>query len=124
MPLPLLLFALLAVPPQETPAVDAPVDAPAETAKAAPAPAAAPGSIATGLDLYRKRRFKAAEAEFQRAVDADPQNAAAHFYLGYTLYKIAEPTKRLTPDKQRASEEFAKAYSIDPTFTPAWGHKS
>ncbi len=116
MTLPLLLLTLLAVPTQETPAE------PAATVAAAPAPA--PGSVSTGLDLFRKRRFKAAEAEFQRAVDADPQSAAAHFYLGYTLYKIAEPTKRLTADKQRAASEFAKAYSLDPTFQPVWGRKS
>ena len=50
-----------------------------------------------------------------------PQSAAAHFYLAYTYYKIAEPTKRLTPDKQKAKEEFARAFELDPGFKPDWG---
>ena len=79
--------------------------------------------LGAGLDHFKRHRFKAAADEFQKAVDADPQSAGAHFYLGYALYKIAEPTKRLTPDKQRAAEEFAKCYSIDPLFRPLWGRR-
>ncbi len=116
MTLPLLLLTLLAAPVQDVPAQPEP------TVTSAAIPATP--SIATGLELFRKRRFRQAEAEFQKAVDADPQSAAAHFYLGYTLYKIAEPTKRLTPDKQRAAEEFARAYSLDPTFQPAWASRA
>ena len=88
------------------------------------APASGPSdAIGAGLDLFKRHRFKAAADEFQKAVDADPQDAAAHFYLGYALYKIAEPTKRLTPDKQRAAAEFAKCYEIDPGFRPVWGRR-
>jgi hypothetical protein len=53
-------------------------------------------------------------------VDAEPQNAAALFYLGYTYYKIAEPKRHDSPGKQRAAELFAKAYALDPAFTPVW----
>ena len=76
--------------------------------------------IAKGLDLYKRLRLRAAREEFQKAVDADPENAAAHYYLGYTLYKIGEPTRRLSPEKVQATEQFARCYDLDPTFRPIW----
>jgi tetratricopeptide (TPR) repeat protein len=86
--------------------------------------AAAPADpIGAGLDHFKHHRFKAAAAEFQRAVEADARSAAAHFYLGYALYKIAEPTRRLTPDKQRAAAEFAQCFELDPQFRPVWARR-
>ena len=76
--------------------------------------------IDAGLLQYRKLRFQEARREFQRAVEADPSSAAAHFYLGYTLYKIAEPTRRLTPEKKQAQEEFARCFELDRSFRPSW----
>jgi len=114
MPLPLIVFTLLAMPPQE------PVADNAVTSTPLAAPSA---SIEAGLAAFKKHRLKAAESEFQKAVDADPQSAAAHFYLGYTLYKIAEPSRRYGPGKQRAAEEFARCYSLDPGFAPVWGRR-
>lgn len=76
--------------------------------------------IDAGLLEYRKLRFQDARREFQKAVEADPSNAAAHFYLGYTLYKIAEPTRRLTPEKKQAQEEFARCFELDRSFRPTW----
>ncbi len=114
MPLPLILFALFVASPQE------PVADSALTSTPLAAPSA---SIDAGLAAFKKRRFRAAEGEFQKAVDADPESAAAHFYLGYTLYKIAEPSRRYGPGKQRAAEEFARCYSIDPAFAPVWGRR-
>lgn len=81
---------------------------------------AAPSHIASGIALYKKRRFRAAAAEFREAVDADPASAAAEYYLGYALYKIAEPTRRLTPEKREAREHFARAFELDPQFSPSW----
>src|SRR5262245_54706970 len=78
------------------------------------------GAIDAGLAAFKKRHFAKAEAEFKKALDADPSSAAANFYLGYTYYKIAEPHRRLTPDKQRALELFDKAYQLDPGFRPVW----
>jgi Tfp pilus assembly protein PilF len=82
-------------------------------------PAAEP-FIARGLGLYRQLHFQAARRAFQQAVEADPSNAAAHFYLAYTLYKIGEPTKRLTPEKVEARVEFARAFELDHSFRPTW----
>jgi tetratricopeptide (TPR) repeat protein len=94
-----------------------------EAAPAAGDPAAAHAGIEVGLAAFKKRRFRQAELAFQRALDADPQSAAAAFYLGYALYKRAEPTRRLTPEKRRAAEMFAKAFALDPAFKPVWGAK-
>jgi tetratricopeptide (TPR) repeat protein len=76
---------------------------------------------AAGLAAYKTLYFQAAEKYFQAAVDADPGSAAALYYLGYTVYKIAEPKRPNDPGKHRAAELFARVYRIDPGFTPGWG---
>ena len=76
---------------------------------------------AAGMAAYWKLHFREAEGHFQAAVDADPGSAAAWYYLGYTVYKIAEPKRPNDPGKRRAAELFARAYQIDPGFTPGWG---
>ena len=76
--------------------------------------------IDAGLREFRRRRFAAAQAHFEQAVQANPEDAAAPFYLAYTVYKTAEPKRPFHPDKQKAAELFAKAYSLDPTFKPVW----
>jgi Flp pilus assembly protein TadD len=81
-------------------------------------------ALASGLAAFRKRRFAKAADEFEKAVDANPQSAAAHFYLGYSIYKTAEPKRGFHPDKQKAAVEFAKAYELDPAFRPDWGKAS
>ena len=35
-------------------------------------------------------------------------------------YKMGEPSRRLNPHKEQAKELFAKAFALDPTFTPDW----
>ncbi len=104
----------------------APVQAPQEPPAAAPAPAPAAAdnagaAIDSGLKAFRQHRLREAEIAFRRAVEAEPSNPAAHFYLGYTYYKMGEPTRRLTPDKQKAAQEFARAFELDPQFKPVWG---
>jgi tetratricopeptide (TPR) repeat protein len=111
----MLLVAILGPSPQEAPA-----SAPAM--RAAPAGSAS-DEIHAGLEAFRKRRFTQARAAFERAVAADPQSAAAHYYLGYTVYKIAEPKRHDSPGKKEAAEHFAKAYELDPNFKPVWGSR-
>lgn len=82
---------------------------------------AAEGHKAAGIAAYWKLHFQEAEGHFQAAVEADPRSAAALYYLGYTVYKIAEPKRPNDPGKRRAAELFARAYQIDPGFTPGWG---
>ena len=97
--------------------------APATEPKARTA-GAAQEYIDAGLKAFRRHRLSTAQGEFQKAVDADPQSAEATFYLAYAYYKIAEPSRRLTPGKRQAAALFAKAFELDPAFRPAWGHKS
>ena len=77
--------------------------------------------MAAGMVAYWKLHFREAEGHFQAAVKADPLDAASLYYLGYTVYKIAEPKRPNDPGKRRAAELFARAYQIDPGFTPDWG---
>jgi tetratricopeptide (TPR) repeat protein len=137
----IVLMAILGPSPQAPPAAAPPAKAarkaprkkaapkPAEPAAGEPAAAAAPtgsaaDAIQAGLTAFGKKRFSQAKSEFEKAVAADPQSAAAHFYLGYTIYKIAEPKKHDSPGKHEAAEQFAKAYELDPAFKPVWGsHK-
>ena len=96
---------------------------PEPAVRAADLPTAGPSAahVEAGIAAFRKRRFAAARAEFEKAVAADPQSAAAAYYLGYACYKMGEPSRRLNADKEKAKELFAKAFSLDPTFTPTWG---
>jgi len=114
--IPMMLLASLASPMQD-PA--APQEAPAVRSAGS-----ADEHIQAGLVVFKKRRFHQAQEHFQKAVDADPNNAAATFYLAYTLYKITEPKRPFHPDKQRAASLFAHAYELDPTFTPVWAKKT
>ena len=88
---------------------------------AAPSGGSASDEIQAGLRAFGKRRFAQAREAFERAVAADPQSAAAHYYLGYTIYKIAEPKRHDSPGKKEAAAEFAKAFELDPNFKPVWG---
>lgn len=121
--LPVLLAAITAVTPQEAPAQ---TPAPPGTLKTTPiAPAEAGGggaqsALEAGLAAFKRRRFTRAETEFSRAVAADPGSAAAHFYLGYTHYKMGEPARRMNAHKEQARQEFARAFELDPAFRPVW----
>ena len=106
--------------PQEPP--PGPTPAEAKSADLATTPTGVTQAhIDAGLAAFKKRRFSRARAEFEEAGTADPGSAAAAFYLGYTWYKIGEPKGRNNADKEKAKELFAKAFTLDPTFWPAWG---
>jgi tetratricopeptide (TPR) repeat protein len=115
--MPLFAALLLAVMTPQDPLAPPPALAATEMKAAGPADAA----IAAGQTAFRKRRFRAAQADFEKAAAADPQSAAAAYYLGYTYYKLGEPSRRMNANKEKAKELFAKAYSLDPTFRPTWG---
>jgi len=95
---------------------------PAATAPQPPvATSATDPYLSAGIAAFKKRRFAAARAEFEKAEAANPQSAAAAYYLGYTFYKLGEPSRRMNANKEKAKELFAKAFSLDPAFTPGWG---
>jgi len=124
---PIVVAAFLSAPQEAPPPVAPSPQSPPSAVKAADLPAASAGPaqphIDAGLAAFKKRRFAAAEAEFKKAMDADPQSAAAAFYLGYTYYKIAEPKRHDSPGKQKALDLFSKAYALDPQFKPVWHSK-
>jgi tetratricopeptide (TPR) repeat protein len=114
----LLLAVFLQAPPPTAPE---PVEPVATTpAPMASDPAGATTAIQAGLTAFRKRQWGRAEESFQRALSADPQSAAAAYYLGYSIYKSVE-RRRGHADKQRALEYFHKAFTLDPAFRPDWG---
>jgi tetratricopeptide (TPR) repeat protein len=118
-----LLSAALA-PQAAAPAAPPPGPAtPGVTASDLPAspPGAATPHLDSGIAAFKERRFAAARAEFEKAEAAEPQSAAAAYYLGYTYYKMGEPSRRMNANKEKAKELFAKAYGLDPTFRPTWG---
>ena len=111
--------------PEETAPALAVEPAPAMGAEPAPASSSSVQEhIDAGLKAFIRGRFSRAQGEFEKAYDADPQSAAAAFYLGYACYKLGEPSRRMDPDKERSKELFAKAYSLDPAFVPVWHTKT
>ena len=132
MKLPVMLLAFALVPaaqlaaqePQPSPPAQEETEAvPQESVSATAVGGDVQTHIDAGLSAFRKRRFAAARSHFEQALAADPNSAAANFYLGYTIYKIAEPKRPFHPDKQRAAELFAKAYELVPAFKPAWSRR-
>jgi Tfp pilus assembly protein PilF len=101
----------------------APQAPPPETAVPAASPAASPAAahIDAGVAAFKRRRFTTARAELEKAVEADPSSAAAAYYLGYTYYKMGEPSRRMNANKEKAKQLFARAFTLDPTFAPTWG---
>jgi len=121
------VFLSAALAPQAPPPAATAPQPPAATAPVAPPATASAGPAApyidAGIAAFKKRRFAAARADFEKAEAADPQSAAAAYYLGYTYYKIGEPSRRMNANKEKAKELFAKAFSLDPAFNPTWGRK-
>jgi tetratricopeptide (TPR) repeat protein len=113
-----LLSAALA---PQAPAAPPPSPGVTATEMPAPSPTTAAPYLDAGIAAFKKRRFAAARAEFDKAEAADPQSPAAAYYLGYTHYKLGEPSRRMNADKQKAKELFAKAFALDPAFQPTWG---
>ncbi len=108
------------MPPPEAPASAIGIEA----SELPPSPGGAfQEHIEAGLKAFIRGRFSRARDAFEKAYEADPQSAAAAFYLGYACYKIGEPSARMNADKEKARDLFAKAYSLDPAFQPVWGQK-
>lgn len=124
MTLPAMLLAFALVPAARATAQEPQPPATTQEPAATVASGSAQGYIDAGLAAFRRRRFAVARKHFEDALAAEPDSAAANFYLGYTIYKIAEPKRPFHPDKQKAADLFAKAYQIDPQFKPVWGPRT
>jgi tetratricopeptide (TPR) repeat protein len=116
----LLVTLAQAVPPPAEPEGAEPA---AVTAQPLADTSAAMSAVDAGIAAYKKRRYPQAEADFERALKADPNSAAAAYYLGYTMYKRVE-RRPFHPDKARAARLFDQAFAADPSFRPDWGRRS
>ncbi len=63
-----------------------------------------------GMAYYRRHRFADAIAQFQKTVEANPNNAAAYYFMGYAQY--------VTGKHAQAIQSFNKAFTADPRFDP------
>lgn len=62
------------------------------------------------MSLYRQKRYREAAAAFSDIASAEPDNAAANYFLGYSNYVLG--------DHPAAVAAFGKAFQIDPNFDP------
>jgi Tfp pilus assembly protein PilF len=107
------------VPPAAPSAIEPVTSAKEPTSTSADSTAAA-AAIEAGLKAYKHRQLAQAEALFQKALDLDPESAAAAYYLGYTIYKRVEK-RPFHADKARAAKLFSQAFTLDPALRPDWG---
>jgi len=63
-----------------------------------------------GLDLYRKRSFRAAIVEFDKILEVEPNRAEVQYLKGYCQYMLKDFTE--------AVETFGRAFQADPTLDP------
>lgn len=71
--------------------------------------------IDQGLALLKAKKFDRAINEFEEAATINP-DAEAYYYLGYAYYLKGRSGDEASRKKSR--ENFAKAYEIDPNFSP------
>jgi TolA-binding protein len=84
-------------------------ETPDETTPAAAAAASeSSGDFNAAMRLYKQKRYNEAIAEFQKVVNADPGNAAAHYMMGYAHYVLDHHSEALAA--------FAKAFEANPAF--------
>jgi len=62
------------------------------------------------MKMYRQRRYAEAVGQFQKVVEAEPQNAAAYYFMGYANY--------VTKHYKEAQDAFGKAFAADPRLDP------
>lgn len=63
-----------------------------------------------GLLLLSNKNYLSAVDYFKEKTSHEPQNAAAHFYLGYSYYKAGKPAF--------AVSKFKKTFLLNPNFSP------
>jgi len=68
-----------------------------------------------GISHLKAKDFDAAITEFDESASISPE-AEAYYYLGYAYYMKSK--KSNGENRQRALENFDRAYEIDPNFSP------
>lgn len=77
--------------------------------------AAASKHLEQGISHLKAKDFDAAITEFDESASISPE-AEAYYYLGYAYYMKSR--KGDGEDRQKALENFDRAYEIDPNFSP------
>jgi tetratricopeptide (TPR) repeat protein len=67
----------------------------------------------TGLNLYFQQKYPESIAEFETAIQINPDNPQAYYFIGYAYYK--------NRDFSKANEAFKTAYNLDHTYSPIPG---
>lgn len=63
-----------------------------------------------GFNYYKKKNFKLAIEEFDRAIKIDPKIAKSYYYTGYAKYK--------KKDFKGALKDFDQAYTLEKDYSP------
>jgi len=82
----------------------------AEAPMESPMQAALSAGVVEGMKRLFAHDYSGAVDRLTAAAQADPEDAAAHYYLGYTYYRMG--------DFGQARTAFAEAYRLDPHFSP------
>jgi len=69
-----------------------------------------------GVTLLKVKQYDAAIKEFEESASINP-DAQAYYYLGYAYYLKGRGGDEKS--RKNARDNFAKAYEIDPSFTPS-----
>ncbi len=78
---------------------------------------AASAHIEKGINHLKSKNYDAAIKEFEESASVSP-DAEPYYYLGYAYYMKAKKTN--DPESRKKSmENFAKAYELNPNFTPS-----
>jgi tetratricopeptide (TPR) repeat protein len=78
-------------------------------------------AFAAGFADLKAGRYESAEQKLLTAIQTEPRNAAAHYYLGYTYYLRSQMDPGNSEFARKATESISQAFRIDPTFRPTWG---
>lgn len=76
---------------------------------------AAAAHIEKGIHHLKAKKYDAAISEFEEAAAIHPE-AEPFYYLGYAYYLKGKAGDE--ESRQKAIENFGKAYDLDPNFTP------
>ena len=75
-----------------------------------PMPPVISADFQAAMRLYRQRRYAEAVEAFTKIAEAEPNSAAAFYFMGYAHYEMDHHSEAITA--------FRKAFQADPKFDP------
>jgi tetratricopeptide (TPR) repeat protein len=73
--------------------------------------------IEKGINHLKSKNYDAAIKEFEESASVSP-DAEPYYYLGYAYYMKAKKTNN-PESRKKSMENFAKAFELNPNFTPS-----